>query len=70
MSNLLFTATGCTRCKIVKSFLDEQGISYTEKDVRSDGKEEFQAFYKANRSSIYRSPEGIEFPIFTDGAEL
>ena len=70
MSNLLFTATGCTRCKIVKSFLDEQGISYTEKDVRSDGKEEFQAFYKANRSSIYRSPEGIEFPIFTDGVEI
>ncbi|HHX50382.1 MAG TPA: hypothetical protein GX711_02960 [Clostridia bacterium] len=70
MKNLLFTATGCTRCKIVKNFMDEKGISFIEKDMRSDGKEEFQSFYKANRSSIYRGPDGIEFPIFTDGTQI
>lgn len=70
MSNIIFTATGCTRCKIVKSFMNERNIPYVEKDMKSEGKEEFQNFYKANRSNIYRGPDGIEFPIITDGKNI
>ncbi|MGI6553092.1 MAG: hypothetical protein ACOX37_08765 [Bacillota bacterium] len=44
---------------------------YTEKDMYGRmARKNFRAFYKANRSSIYRGPEGIEFPIFTDGVEI
>ncbi|MCF8009818.1 MAG: hypothetical protein K9L17_00105 [Clostridiales bacterium] len=67
MSNTLYTATGCTRCKIVKNFMEERDIPYVEKDMKAEGKEEFQQFYKANRKYIYRGENGIEFPVFTDG---
>lgn len=70
MSKILFTATGCTRCKIVKRYMGEHGISYIEKDIKVEGKEEFQTFYKINRNVIYRGPDGIEFPIFTDSVEI
>ena len=67
MSNTLYTVTGCTRCKIVKEFMHRNGIGYVEKDIRADGKEDFQNFYKVNRAAVVRGAEGIEFPIFTDG---
>jgi len=67
MNITIYTATGCTRCKIVKNFMNEQGINYVEKDIKAEGKEDFQAFYKENRSAIFRGPDGIEFPIITDG---
>ena len=70
MGNILYTTKGCTRCKIVKNFLEQNGIPYIEKDIRGEGKEEFQDFYKANRNKIYRGSNGIEFPIFTNGIEL
>ncbi|MEW6622149.1 MAG: hypothetical protein AB1420_03295 [Bacillota bacterium] len=70
MSITIFTATGCTRCKIVKSFMDDRKIDYVEKDMKAEGKDEFQSFYKANRNSIHRGPDGVEFPIITDGVEI
>ncbi|MCL6479572.1 MAG: hypothetical protein K6T65_14405 [Peptococcaceae bacterium] len=70
MGNTLFTVTGCTRCKIVKNFMNDRSIAYIEKDMKAEGKEDFQKFYAANRKAIYRGPEGIEFPVFLDGAEI
>ncbi|MDQ7094592.1 hypothetical protein REC12_13430 [Desulfosporosinus sp. PR] len=64
---MIFTATGCARCKIVKRYLDEHQIGYVEKDVKAEGKDEFQTFYKANRKAIFRGSDGIEFPIIVDG---
>ncbi|TGE39918.1 hypothetical protein E4K67_02755 [Desulfosporosinus fructosivorans] len=67
MSCVLFTATGCTRCKIVKSFMVNKGIPFEEKDMKTDGKEDFKKFYSANRGLITRGKDGVEFPILTDG---
>ena len=67
MEYTLFSATGCARCKIVMRCMDEQGIAYEEYDFKAEGKNVFQQFYAANRSSVYRGPAGIEFPILTDG---
>lgn len=70
MSRTLFTSTGCIRCKIVKRFMEERGLAYEEKDIKADGREDFKKFYTANRKSVYRGPEGIEFPVFFDGVEI
>ncbi|MEW6665381.1 MAG: hypothetical protein AB1512_09185 [Thermodesulfobacteriota bacterium] len=67
MSNIIFTATGCSRCKIAKKFMDERGIAYQDLDIKAEGKEAFGQFYRANRSAVFRGKEGIEFPVFTDG---
>lgn len=67
MGNTLFTATGCSRCKITKKFMEEHGISFQEMDIKTEGKDPFALFYRNNRSSVYRGKEGIEFPVFTDG---
>lgn len=66
----IYTSTGCTRCKIVKKYMDEASISYVEADMKGEGKEDFQGFYKVNRNSVYRGPDGIEFPIITDQKEI
>lgn len=65
MTATLFTTTGCTRCKIVKKFMHERGIAYYEKDIRAEGKRDFQSFYRENKKCIVRGPEGIEFPIYS-----
>ncbi|KLU63186.1 hypothetical protein CEB3_c04690 [Peptococcaceae bacterium CEB3] len=70
MSLVIFTATGCTRCKIVKHYMDQRQIKYVERDMKAEGKEEFQNFYKMNRSAVFRGPEGIEFPIIVDGSNI
>ncbi len=70
MNNILFTAAGCIRCKIVKGFMKDRGIPFEEKDMKAEGKEEFKKFYSANRTAIYRGPDGIEFPVFTDGVHI
>ena len=70
MSHTIFTATGCARCKIAKTYMDQQGISYEELDIKGEGKEPFGQFYRANRSSIFRGKEGIEFPVLTDGSAI
>ena len=67
MSILLFTATGCARCKIVKRFMVGHGIAFSERDMKADGKDDFQKFYAANRKSISRGADGVEFPILADG---
>ena len=69
MSITLYTAPDCLRCKIVKAFLDERGHKYTTFDFKED-KDIFNKYYRANRPSIYRNPEGVEFPIFDDGSVI
>lgn len=63
----LYTAAGCSRCKLVKRFMDERGIDYEEKDIKAEGKKDFQVFYKEHRAVIVRGPDGIEFPVFHQG---
>lgn len=65
MSITLYTAPDCLRCKIVKAFLAEKNLPYATIDYKEQ-KDEFNAFYRANRAAIYRNPEGIEFPLFQD----
>lgn len=67
MSNTIFTATGCSRCKIAKKFMVEHAIPFEELDIKAEGKEPFAQLYRNNRGSLYRGKEGIEFPVFTDG---
>lgn len=38
--------------------------------MKADGKEAFQQFYAANRKGIHRGPDGVDFPILTDGAGI
>ncbi|QGP91385.1 hypothetical protein MGLY_07170 [Neomoorella glycerini] len=70
MKNVIFSTTGCIRCKIVKDFMNERGIPFVDKNIKEEGREDFQQFYTANRRAIYRGPDGIEFPVFTDGVEI
>lgn len=66
MGVTLYTAPNCIRCKIVKSYLAEKHVPYDTVDFQ-EKKGEFNAFYRVNRPSIYRNPEGVEFPIYSDG---
>jgi pyruvate formate lyase activating enzyme len=70
MSNEVYSATGCARCKILKNFLSNQGIPFEEYDMKADGKQQFQAFYRNNRKYIYRDDHGVAFPIYTDGEAI
>lgn len=70
MKCTLYTATGCARCKITKRFMSEQGIAFDEFDIKSEGKEAFARFYRANRNAIFRDEDGVEFPVFTDGSVI
>jgi len=67
MACQLYTSTGCARCRITKRFMQENGIGYEEYDIKADGREAFAEFYRANRSSIYRGKDGVEFPVVADG---
>ncbi len=68
MAITLFTATGCARCKIVKKFMEERGISHEEQDIKAGGKKRFQQFYRRHHRSLLRGPDGISFPIcFSEG---
>ncbi|MFW2367952.1 MAG: glutaredoxin family protein [Desulforhopalus sp.] len=67
MANQIFTATGCARCKITKSYMKEHNISYDEFDIKTDGKDAFAKFYRENRNQVYRDNDGVEFPVFVDG---
>lgn len=69
MSITLYTAPNCLRCKIVKDFLGAHGQEFTAYDFKEE-KEKFDAFFRANRASIYRNPEGLEFPILDDGTVI
>jgi pyruvate-formate lyase-activating enzyme/glutaredoxin len=70
MEKIIYTATGCSRCKIAKKFMDEQGIVYRELDIKGDGKEPFGQFYRSNRNAVYRGKEGIEFPVLVEGGSI
>lgn len=65
MSITLYTAPDCMRCNIVKKFLADKGLEYTKIDYKEDA-DTFNKFYRSNRKSIYRNPEGVEFPLFQD----
>ena len=67
MTITLYSATGCVRCKIARQFLNERGLTFQDYDALGEGKQAFRSFYQENRQSIYRGPEGVEFPIFCDG---
>ncbi len=70
MSFTIFSATGCMRCKVVKSYMDDHAMDYEEHDVQALGKDEFNLFYRKNRPSIYRGEDGIEFPILFTGEKI
>ncbi len=63
MNATLFTATGCHRCEIVKTVLKKEGIAYDQWNIREEGKDIFKTFYKENRKQIFRSTDGVEFPV-------
>ncbi|MCK5162831.1 MAG: hypothetical protein KAQ72_03900 [Desulfobacula sp.] len=65
-----FSATGCTRCKMIKFFMDENNIAYEEQDIKSHGKEAFKVFYRENRPKIFRGKDGVEFPILFTGEKI
>ena len=69
MGITLYTAPDCLRCKIVKAFLAERQLPYEAIDFKADAPA-FNTFYRAQRTHIYRNPEGIEFPLFDDGAVI
>lgn len=70
MSNAIYTATGCARCKITKSFLADNNIDFEEFDFKGEGKDAFAQFYRANRKDIFRDKDGVEFPVFSDGKQI
>ncbi len=65
----LFTAPNCLRCKIVKAYLKSKDQTWEETDFQAD-KDDFNTFYRTNRPSLYRNPEGVEFPMYTDGEAI
>ncbi len=66
----IFSATGCMRCKIVKSYMDDHGMVYEDHNIKADGKDVFTVFYRKNRPDIFRGDEGIEFPILFTGEKI
>lgn len=66
----IFSTTGCLRCKIVKSYMNDHAMVYEEHDIKTDGKDAFNLFYRKNRPDIFRGKEGIEFPILFTGEKI
>ncbi len=66
----IYTASGCARCNITKRYMKENAIDYKEFDFKSEGKEAFAQFYRANRNNIFRDKDGVEFPVLYDGKEV
>jgi hypothetical protein len=66
MDVTLYKAPDCIRCKIVKEYLEAARIPYQAFDLAAD-KDIVNTFYRTNRASLYRNPEGVEFPMFHDG---
>jgi pyruvate-formate lyase-activating enzyme len=67
MSITIYSAPGCLRCKIVKQYLDENGRTYQDIDALGEGRKTFSNFYRDHRNQIHRGPDGVEFPIFSEG---
>ncbi len=70
MSNTIYSATGCARCKITKNYMQENSIGYEEFDFKAEGKDAFNKFYRENRKDIFRDKDGVEFPVFADGTVI
>ncbi len=66
----IYSAPGCLRCKIVKQFLADNGRTYQDFDALGEGRKTFKTFYQNHREKIYRGPDGVEFPIFSDGETI
>jgi len=65
--SLLFTTSNCPLCKTIKQELNKKKIPYREINFsEKGGREQFNHFYKDNKSSIKRSKEEtILFPIIS-----
>ena len=63
----IYSAPGCLRCKIVKQFIDNSDRDYQDVDALGEGRKAFSNFYRDHRDQIYRGPDGVEFPIFSEG---
>ena len=50
--------------------MDEYSIAYKDHNIKAGGKDDFNAFYRKNRSHIFRGEEGIEFPILYTGKKI
>ncbi|MFA7166841.1 MAG: hypothetical protein WC124_13510 [Desulfoplanes sp.] len=70
MGITIYSQTGCIRCKVVKDFMNNNGIAYDEHNLKAGGKKAFQKFYRENRPDIFRGPHGIVFPMLTDGETI
>ena len=70
MAFTIFSTTGCMRCKIVKSYMDDHGMVYEDHDIKAEDKDVFNGFYRRNRPDIFRGKEGIEFPILYTGEKI
>ncbi len=66
----LFSATGCMRCSIARAFMDQRGTPYEEQDIKAEGKEAFNRFYREHRAEIHRGADGVEFPVLFDGERV
>jgi pyruvate formate lyase activating enzyme len=70
MSLMLFTASGCARCRIAKKFMRGKNLAFEEHDAIGEAKAFFGQFYRAHRGAVFRGQEGIEFPVLADGHEV
>jgi glutaredoxin len=70
MGLTLFTAAGCARCQIARKFMAAKDLAFEAHDAVGEGKELFGQFYRAQRASIRRGAEGVEFPVLADGSEV
>ncbi|NNG01515.1 MAG: hypothetical protein HKM93_19160 [Desulfobacteraceae bacterium] len=66
----LYTATGCAKCNVVRRFLDDHDLSFTEYNVRDADNTGFREFYASHRLSILRGKDGIYFPILFNGRKV
>lgn len=70
MSITLFSATGCSRCKVVKQALADLNLAFEDHDALGEGREAFKVFYQKHRRDVRRGPDGIEFPVYYEGGNI
>jgi len=49
MTITLYSATGCIRCRIVRQFLKDRGLTYLDHDALGEGKEAFGHFINSRQ---------------------
>ncbi|MFH1155166.1 MAG: hypothetical protein V1793_15250 [Pseudomonadota bacterium] len=70
MGLTLFSTTGCRRCSIVKSAMEDWSRTWEELDIKAGAREVFNGFYREHRSRIYRGEDGVEFPVLLTGDKI